>query len=62
MPYSDCDHIKSATLTLEDGIQFNGISFGAEKSISGEVVFNTGMVGYYESLSDPSYRGQILVF
>lgn len=54
--------MEKAVLTLEDGTQFNGISFGAEKSISGEVVFNTGMVGYYESLSDPSYRGQILVF
>lgn len=62
MPHSDFDNIKTASLTLEDGTQFNGISFGAEKSISGEVVFNTGMVGYYESLSDPSYRGQILVF
>ncbi len=59
---SDSDHIKTAILTLEDGTQFSGISFGAEKSISGEVVFNTGMVGYYESLSDPSYKGQILVF
>ena len=37
-------------------------SFGAEVSRSGEVVFNTGMVGYPESLTDPSYRGQILVF
>lgn len=49
-------------LTLEDGTQFHGLSFGSEKSISGEVVFNTGMVGYNESLSDPSYSGQILVF
>jgi carbamoyl-phosphate synthase small subunit len=62
MPFLDFDQIKTATLTLEDGIHFNGFSFGAEKSISGEVVFNTGMVGYYESLSDPSYKGQILVF
>ncbi|AJF59924.1 MAG: glutamine-hydrolyzing carbamoyl-phosphate synthase small subunit [Candidatus Diapherotrites archaeon] len=52
---------KKAELILEDGSVFEGLSFGAEKSISGEVVFNTGMVGYPESLSDPSYRGQILV-
>ncbi|MBN2246216.1 MAG: glutamine-hydrolyzing carbamoyl-phosphate synthase small subunit [Candidatus Aminicenantes bacterium] len=52
----------TAKLILEDGTIFSGIHFGAEKSISGEVVFNTGMVGYYESLTDPSYRGQILVF
>jgi carbamoyl-phosphate synthase small subunit len=62
MPRPEFNPIKTAILTLEDGIQFSGISFGADKSISGEVVFNTGMVGYYESLSDPSYRGQILVF
>lgn len=49
------------TLVLEDGTQFHGESFGALKAVSGEVVFNTGMVGYPESLTDPSYRGQILV-
>lgn len=49
-------------LILEDGSQFEGISFGAEKSIAGEVVFSTGMVGYPESLTDPSYLGQILIF
>jgi carbamoyl-phosphate synthase/aspartate carbamoyltransferase len=38
-----------------------GYSFGAPTSVSGEVVFNTGMVGYPEALTDPSYRGQILV-
>ncbi|MCK4549705.1 MAG: glutamine-hydrolyzing carbamoyl-phosphate synthase small subunit [Candidatus Krumholzibacteria bacterium] len=48
-------------LVLADGTQFNGESFGALKAVSGEVVFNTGMVGYPESLTDPSYRGQILV-
>lgn len=48
------------TLILEDGTRFQGFSFGAEKHIAGEVVFNTGMVGYPESLTDPSYRGQIL--
>jgi len=50
-----------ATLTLKDGTVFKGTLFGASKSISGEVVFNTGMVGYPETLTDPSYRGQILV-
>lgn len=50
-----------ATLTLEDGTVFEGTIFGAPKSTSGEVVFNTGMVGYPETLTDPSYRGQILV-
>ncbi len=50
----------SAKLVLEDGSVFEGTSFGFEASTSGEVVFNTGMVGYYESLTDPSYAGQIL--
>jgi carbamoyl-phosphate synthase small subunit len=48
-------------LVLEDGKEFQGYSFGYEKSISGEVVFNTAMTGYPESLTDPSYKGQILV-
>ena len=48
-------------LVLEDGSVFNGFSFGFEKSVSGEVVFNTAMTGYPESLTDPSYKGQILV-
>lgn len=47
-------------LILEDGTEFHGKSFGLEKSISGEVVFNTAMTGYPESLTDPSYKGQIL--
>lgn len=50
------------TLVLEDGSEYPGISFGALKSANGEVVFNTGMVGYNESLTDASYKGQILVF
>ena len=50
-----------AKLVLEDGSTFYGYSFGAVKPASGEVVFNTGMVGYPESLTDPSYHGQILV-
>ena len=48
-------------LELEDGTIYRGYSFGAEKSVSGEMVFQTGMVGYPESITDPSYRGQILV-
>ncbi|RKF73828.1 Protein pyrABCN [Golovinomyces cichoracearum] len=48
-------------LELEDGTVYEGYSFGAKKSIAGELVFQTGMVGYPESLTDPSYRGQILV-
>ena len=54
-------HQKAMRLELEDGTIFQGYSFGAEKSIAGELVFQTGMVGYPESLTDPSYRGQILV-
>lgn len=50
-----------ATLILEDGSLFEGRSFGATLNSSGEVVFNTGMTGYVETLTDPSYRGQILV-
>lgn len=52
---------KYAQLCLEDGTIIKGISFGAETSAAGEVVFNTGMVGYPESLTDASYYGQILV-
>lgn len=48
-------------LVLEDGTEFKGESFGAAIPAAGEVVFNTGMVGYPESLTDPSYYGQILV-
>ena len=48
-------------LELEDGSAYQGFSFGARKSIAGELVFQTGMVGYPESVTDPSYRGQILV-
>ena len=47
-------------LVLEDGTVFKGKSFGYEKPVAGEVVFNTAMVGYPESLTDPSYSGQIL--
>ncbi len=53
--------LKKAKLILEDGSEYQGISFGYEGSVAGEMVFNTAMTGYPESLSDPSYRGQILV-
>ena len=49
-----------AKLILENGEQFNGLSFGYEQPVSGEVVFNTAMCGYPESLTDPSYMGEIL--
>lgn len=52
---------KPIKLILEDGSTFHGKSFGYEDSIAGEVVFNTAMTGYPESLTDPSYKGQILV-
>ncbi len=51
----------TAKLILEDGTEFTGTSFGFNKNNYGEVVFNTGMVGYPETLTDPSYNGQILV-
>lgn len=50
-----------AKLILKDGSTFEGESFGYEQPRSGELVFSTGMVGYPESLTDPSYEGQILV-
>jgi carbamoyl-phosphate synthase small subunit len=52
---------RKATLILEDGQQFEGLSFGSEQPVAGEIVFNTAMTGYPESLTDPSYKGQILV-
>src|SRR5512132_3214323 len=48
-------------LVLEDGTTMVGESFGAPVPVAGEVVFNTAMSGYVETLTDPSYRGQILV-
>jgi carbamoyl-phosphate synthase small subunit len=50
-----------ARLVMEDQTVFQGFSFGAPSSAAGEVVFNTAMTGYPESLTDPSYKGQILV-
>ena len=52
---------KTGKLVLKDGSKYEGKSFGASKSIAGEVVFATGMVGYPEAITDPSFRGQILV-
>ena len=49
-----------ATLILDDGSIFEGTSFGAEKDVAGEVVFNTAMTGYPESLTAPSYAGQLM--
>ncbi len=49
-----------ARLILEDGSHFEGELFGAVRAAAGEVVFNTGMVGYAEAMTDPSYRGQLL--
>lgn len=54
------NHKKKATLVLDDGTRFEGYSFGHDSSVSGEVVFNTAMTGYPESLTDPSYAGQIM--
>ena len=51
---------KNVTLLLEDGTTFHGQSFGYESPVAGEVVFNTAMMGYPESLTDPSYEGQIM--
>ncbi len=52
---------KRAMLVLEDGSVYEGYSFGTETNASGEVVFNTSMIGYQEMLTDPSYAGQIVV-
>ena len=49
-----------ATLRLENGLEFKGYSFGSTDAVSGEVVFNTSMVGYTEQLTDATYSGQIL--
>ncbi len=53
--------MRKVTLILDDGTKFHGESFGYEKPAAGEVVFNTGMIGYLESLTDPSYAGQLMV-
>lgn len=53
--------MRNVTLVLSDGTKFHGKSFGYEQPVAGEVVFNTAMMGYPESLTDPSYAGQMLV-
>ena len=53
--------MRKALLALADGTLFEGVSFGAEGETVGEVVFNTSMTGYQEVLTDPSYKGQIVV-
>lgn len=52
--------MKNVTLVLSDGTRFHGESFGYDAPVAGEVVFNTAMMGYPESLTDPSYEGQLL--
>ena len=59
MPKAD---ITPALLVLADGTAYRGWSFGATGTVVGEVVFNTGMTGYQEVLTDPSYSGQIVIF
>jgi len=56
----EADFIRRASLALADGTVLEGVGFGAPAKAGGEVVFNTGIVGYPESITDPSYRGQIL--
>ena len=53
---------QKALLVLADGTAYEGYSFGAKGTTVGEVVFNTGMTGYQEVLTDPSYAGQIVTF
>jgi len=53
---------KKAWIVLDDGTTVEGKAFGCQRDVVGEVVFTTGMVGYTKSLTDPSYRGQILMF
>ncbi len=52
--------MRNVTLVLSDGTEFHGKSFGYDAPVAGEVVFNTAMMGYPESLTDPSYAGQML--
>lgn len=60
-PYVGEARGEAMQLQLQDGTRYQGVSFGARRSVAGELVFQTGMVGYPESITDPSYRGQILV-
>ena len=52
---------RKAYLILENGTVFEGKSFGAEKETMGELVFTTAMTGYLETLTDPSYFGQVVI-
>ena len=54
-------YMQEPTFVLSDGTRFKGRSFGYDKAVAGEVVFNTAMMGYPESLTDPSYAGQLMV-
>ena len=60
VPVRPMTHGNVCKLALEDGLVFAGVSFGAEGTAQGEVVFNTSMTGYQEALTDPSYAGQVL--
>lgn len=60
-PHEGADAGTAVRLELKDGATYLGVGFGAHKSVAGELVFQTGMVGYPESITDPSYKGQILV-
>ena len=51
---------RRALLVLEDGTSYRGAAFAGQGEVFGEVVFNTGMTGYQEILTDPSYKGQIV--
>ena len=53
---------RDAKLVLENGFIFEGYSFGSKGLVIGEIVFNTGMTGYQEVMTDPSYFGQIITF
>ena len=61
-PHEGSNAGNAMRLVLKDGTTHSGFGFGADKSVVGELVFQTGMVGYPESITDPSYKGQILVF
>ena len=53
--------MRNVTLVLNNGFKLQGKSFGYEKSVTGEVVFNSAMTGYPEALTDPTFAGQIMV-
>src|ERR1700730_12345597 len=62
LPKSSLESDLDATLVLADGSSFRGRGIGVPRTISGELIFTTAMTGYQEALTDPSYRGQILMF